>query len=287
MVVAGIVSEDASGCDDWRTERLGGPTHTYRRRAVSRVLRIVGVTIAALCAAPLPAAAAPWSWPVRGRLVSRFAVGPDRFAPGQRRGIVIAAPAGVPVRAACAGTVSFAGFVGDSGLTVAVSCGALTATYVHLGSLLVRRGAAVAREQRIGSVGLSGRPRHPVPQVGLGARLRGGDRGYVDPLRLLGEPDPTRPGAPAGPPPARIPPPSGRPPLSAPTPARSAPGLSPVAAPGGALPLGRLWLPAGAGLLAAGLGAGGIGAAVAASRRRRRARPAGPPATRGGAQTRR
>jgi len=224
---------------------------------------------------------------VRGRLVSRFSVGPDRFAPGQRRGVVIAARAGAPVRAACAGTVSFAGFVGDSGLTVAVSCGALTATYVHLGSFGVRRGAAVAREERIGSVGLSGRPLSAVPQVGLGARLRGGDRDYVDPLRLLGEPDAARPGAPVGPPPARFPSPPRRPPLPAPAPSLPAPNHSPVAAPGGALPLGRLWLPAGAGLLAAGLGAGGIGAAVAASRRRRRARAANPPATRGGAQARR
>jgi len=226
---------------------------------------------------------------VRGLLVSRFAVGPDRFAPGQRRGIVIAARAGAPVRAACAGTVSFAGFVGDNGLTVAVACGALTATYVHLGSLRVRRGAAVAREERIGSVGLSGRPRGAMPQVGLGARLRGGDREYVDPLRLLGEPDAARPGAPVGPPPARLTEPPLRPPLA--EPARSLPGQvttpAAVAAPGGGLPLGRLWLPAGAGLLAAGLGAGGIGAAVAASRRRRRARTVGPPATRGGAQARR
>jgi len=220
-------------------------------------------------------------------LVSRFSVGPDRFAPGQRRGIVIAARADTPVRAACAGTVSFAGFVGDSGLTVAVSCGALTATYVHLGSIGVRRGAVVAREERIGSVGLSGRPRSSVPQVGLGARLRGGDRGYVDPLRLLGEPDSARPGAPVGPPPTRVPPPSPRPPLPEPAPSLPAPTPSPVAAPGGELPLGRLWLPVGAGLLTAGLGAGGIGAAVAASRRRRRARTVGPPATRGGAQARR
>lgn len=254
---------------------------------MSRALRLLAAAVAALCAAPSTAAAAPWSWPVRGRLASRFWVGPDRFGPGQRRGIVIAAPAGAPVRAACAGTVTFAGFVGDSGLTVTVSCGALAATYVHLGSLAVRRGAAVARGERIGAVGASGRPRIAAPQVGLGARRRTGGREYIDPLRLLGEPDLARPGAPVGPPPARVPSPPRRPPLPAPAPALPAPGLSPVAAPGGALPLGRLWLPAGAGLLAAGLGAGGIGAALAASRRRRRVRAVGPPATRGGAQARR
>lgn len=251
------------------------------------------MVIAGLCAGAAPAAAAPWSWPVDGRLVSRFSVGRDRFAPGQRRGIVIAARAGTTVRAACGGTVRFAGFVGDSGLTAAVSCGALTATYVHLGSLSVRRGAAVAREGRIGTVGASGRPRLAVPQVGLGARRRGEDGRYVDPLRLLGEPDAGRPAAPAAPPPARV---GGRAPLpvaelararpqpaARPEHARARPAPEPE--PGGELPLGRLWLPAGAGLLAAALGAGGIASRVAAGRRRRA--PAVPVRHGGGAQGRR
>jgi len=240
------------------------------------------VVIAGLCAGAAPAAAAPWSWPVDGRLVSRFSVGRDRFASGQRRGIVIAARAGTTVRAACGGTVSFAGFVGDSGLTAAVSCGALTATYVHLGSLSVRRGAAVAREGRIGTVGASGRPRLAVAQVGLGARRRGEDGRYVDPLRLLGEPDAGRPAAPVAPPPARV---GGRAPPPVAEPARARPAPEPEPEPGGELPLGRLWLPAGAGLLAVALGAGGIAARLAAGRRRRA--PAVPVRHGGGAQGRR
>lgn len=250
------------------------------------------MVIAGLCAGAAPAAAAPWSWPVDGRLVSRFSVGRDRFAPGQRRGIVIAARAGATVRAACGGTVSFAGFVGDSGLTAAVSCGALTATYVHLGSLSVRRGLVVAREGRIGTVGASGRPRLAVPQIGLGARWRGEHGGYVDPLRLLGEPEPGRPAAPVAPPPARVggraPPPVAEPAGARPHPARTRPEPArarPAPEPGGELPLGRLWLPAGAGLLAAALGAGGIAARLAAGRRRRAL--AVPVRHRGGAQGRR
>lgn len=279
---------------------------------VCRAPRPEAAMCLALCAAgaaaATPAGAAPWTWPVRGRIVSRFALGPDPYAPGQRRGIVIAATAGMPVRAACGGTVTFAGPVGDSGLTAAIACGRLSSTYVHLGSLGIRRGAVVARGERIGTVGASGSPRADVPQVGLGARRRAGAREYVDPLRLLGDPDPARPAAPVGPPagrwarrppepagprPASVPEPSLEPAAARPASSRVARPAVPVPAlrapgrPGGDLPLGPLWLPAGAGLLAAGLGVGGIGAAVVASRRRRRARAVGPPATRGGAQARR
>lgn len=144
-----------------------------------------------LCAAiavlvpPQAAPAAPWRWPVPEREPARaFAVGPDRFAAGQHRGIDIPAAVGTPVRAACAGRVRFAGTVGDAGRTVAVTCGAHVATYLHLARVHVRRGATVRRGAVIGLVGRSGRPRG-APHLHLGAR-RVSDGRYVDPLALLG-----------------------------------------------------------------------------------------------------
>ena len=73
-------------------------------------------------------------------MLRAFAVGPDRFAAGQHRGADLGAPAGARVRAACGGRVSFAGRVPGGGRTVSVRCGALVATYQHLGRVAVRRG---------------------------------------------------------------------------------------------------------------------------------------------------
>ncbi len=76
---------------------------------------LVAVLLAALA---FPAAAAGWAWPVDGRVVTPYRNGDDPYAGGQHRGIDIAAAAGTPVRAAAAGTVTFAGVAGSSGLTV-------------------------------------------------------------------------------------------------------------------------------------------------------------------------
>lgn len=140
-----------------------------------------------LCSIVLPpaAAAASWQAPVDGEPVRPFAVGPDRFAAGQHRGVDLAAPLGAPVRAACAGRVRFAGTVGDSGRTVSVTCGGLIASYLHLQTVTVRRGTRVATGDRVGTVGRSGAPRG-APHVHLGAR-RTADGVYVDPLTLLGD----------------------------------------------------------------------------------------------------
>lgn len=164
------------------------------------------------------AVAASWRWPVDGEPVRRFAVEPDRFAAGQHRGVDLAAPVGAPVRAACAGEVRFAGTVGDAGRTVSVVCGALVASYLHLGSIAVRRGERVAAGDGLGTVGRSGRPRG-APHVHLGARRVAGG-GYVDPLTLLGrapvDPSPPlgvapRPGLEPTPRPVRVPRPAARP----------------------------------------------------------------------------
>ena len=81
--------------------------------------------------------------------------GRARFAPGQHRGIDIAAAAGRGVRSACHGRVRFAGRLPGRGRVVSVVCGRLVATYLELGSLAVRRGDAVAAGAPIGTVAAS------------------------------------------------------------------------------------------------------------------------------------
>ena len=114
-------------------------------------------------------------------MLRAFAVGPDRFAAGQHRGADLGAPAGARVRAACGGRVSFAGRVPGGGRTVSVRCGALVATYQHLGGVAVRRGQRLLPGGPIGTVGRA----RPSPHVHLGAR-DAATGAYVDPLTLFG-----------------------------------------------------------------------------------------------------
>ena len=132
---------------------------------------------------------ATWRWPLRGRVVGAFRLTPHApFARGQRRGIDVVASPGTLVHAACAGRVTFAGPLPHNGKAVTVRCGALVATYLHLGGLAVRRWTHAAVGQRLGALGPDGRLR-------LGARRAGFRWGYVDPLALLHDPRPSAPPA--------------------------------------------------------------------------------------------
>jgi peptidase M23-like protein len=131
---------------------------------------------AALIQAP---AAAGWSCPVDGPVLRPFVFGDDPYAGGQHRGIDIGAPPETPVRAASAGTVSFAGTVPSGGRTVTVQTeGGLSVTYLELGALRVARGAEVVEGDPIGTVG-------PVAHVHLGVRVTADPHGYRDPLLFL------------------------------------------------------------------------------------------------------
>ena len=96
-----------------------------------------------------------FSWPLRGRILSEFGAGED----GQRNdGINIAAVYGTPIRAAAAGTVSYAGDqLKDYGNLVLIrhADGYITA-YAHAESLTVSKGDVVKRGQVIGYAGDSG-----------------------------------------------------------------------------------------------------------------------------------
>jgi murein DD-endopeptidase MepM/ murein hydrolase activator NlpD len=148
------------------------------------VKRLWLIPILAFLAIALPGsalAAGDWTWPVVGPVIRGFDPPDSPFGSGHR-GIDIAAPVGSPVRAAAAGTVTFAGPVGGR-LFVTLDHGDdLESTYSWLGSLAVRRGDVVSQGHVIARSG-TGHAGGLVPHLHVGVRLLDV---YVDPLDYLG-----------------------------------------------------------------------------------------------------
>lgn len=103
---------------------------------------------------------APSLWPVEGRITGPFGARIDPFN-GEgafHRGVDISAPYGTPVIAPADGVVSYADFMNGYGRTVVVDHGyGITTRYGHLSAFSVSEGQRLARGDRIGFVGLSGR----------------------------------------------------------------------------------------------------------------------------------
>lgn len=96
-------------------------------------------------------------------------------------GLDLAAPAGTPVRAAAAGTVSFSGRRGAAGNLVELRhADGTTTRYAHLQSMRVAVGETVAAGQVLGAVGSTGRSTGPHLHFAV---ERAGDP--VDPAPLL------------------------------------------------------------------------------------------------------
>jgi hypothetical protein len=114
-----------------------------------------------------------WAWPVDGPVLRPFVFGHDPYAGGQHRGVDIGAPAGTPVRAPAAGTISFAGTVPTGGKTITIrTADGYAVTLQRLGSTSVPRALRWARRRR--GVGRTGnQPRLPGrPQGRRAGRLR-------------------------------------------------------------------------------------------------------------------
>jgi hypothetical protein len=158
--------------------------------------------------APPPVAADEgWVWPVDGRVLTHYSNDNARpYAGGMHRGIDIAGAEGAAVVAARNGTVTHAGAVGSSGLTVAVRTadGRHVTSYLHLSTVAVQKGDLVAAGARVGAVGTTGRRSVPEPHLHFGIRLADREDHYVDPLSLLPALPASAP-APAGPVPAPVP----------------------------------------------------------------------------------
>ena len=174
-------------------------------------MRRIALLAASFLLLAVPGARA-WTWPAGGAVLQPFVF--DRahpYAGGQHRGIDVAAAPGEPILAPAAGTISFAGTVPSGGPTVTIlTPDGYAVTLLHLGSLAVGRGTAVAEGQGVGAAGAGG-------FVYLGVRVATDAQGYVDPLGFL---------------PPRVAPPTTAPvPPSAPVVPATVPAVTPVPAP--------------------------------------------------------
>jgi murein DD-endopeptidase MepM/ murein hydrolase activator NlpD len=125
----------------------------------------------------------PLVWPVDGVVLRDFS--PARSMKGARTpfdGLLLAAPAGTPVRAAADGEVLFVGDQGtDYGLLIVIRHGdGLVTVAGHLADPVVKAGDTVVAGQQIAKVGTSGGVESPR----LHFQVRRG-RTTVDPLPLL------------------------------------------------------------------------------------------------------
>ena len=99
-----------------------------------------------------------FSWPLNGRLTSRFGPRKGSF----HDGIDIAAPVGTPVRAAASGRVIFSDALRGYGNVVIVKhANGFTTVYAHHRRNLVKDGQIVQRGEIIGEVGETGRVTGP------------------------------------------------------------------------------------------------------------------------------
>jgi len=116
-------------------------------------------------------------WPARGRVIAGFG------ANGGNEGINIAVPEGTPVKAAEAGTVTYAGseVKGYGNLVLIRHENGFVSAYAHNGSLNVKRGEQVKRGQVIATSGQTGNVTSPQ----LHFEIRKGAT-PVDPLKHLG-----------------------------------------------------------------------------------------------------
>ena len=109
--------------------------------------------------------AAPFHWPVQGRISGRF--GSGRVYNGQpgagHSGMDIAAPTGTPVQAPAAGVVTFADpDLYLTGGTLLIDHGhGVSSNFLHLSRIDVKVGDRVAQGQVVGAVGATGRATGP------------------------------------------------------------------------------------------------------------------------------
>lgn len=151
------------------------------RKLLLILLVVLPLATAPVIVSPVHArAAGTWVWPVTGPVIRGYDPPEDPYGSGHR-GIDIAVASGTPVRAAEAGTVTFAGTVGGQLFVTVNHGGGLASTYSWVSQLLVRKNDLVAQGQTIALSGV-GHPGSSVTHLHLGAKL-GGD--YVDPMAYL------------------------------------------------------------------------------------------------------
>ena len=168
---------------------LSGTLVPPRPAAPSRALPFASPTVARSLSPPelvplvnaVPTSTG-WVWPVdvSPRVIRNFQPPPKNWLPGHR-GVDLAVVPGDHVRAAGAGTVTFAGPLAGRGVVV-VSHGALRTTYEPV-TASVAVGDSVTAGQRIGVIAVGASHCGEYPSC-LHWGLRRGDN-YLDPLALL------------------------------------------------------------------------------------------------------
>ncbi len=127
-----------------------------------------------------------WTWPADGPVRQLFTYVGDPYGAGQHRGIDIDAVPGSPIVAPRSGVVTFAGSVPGGGRTLTISTAdGYSVTLLHLGALLVARGAGVEEGESVALAPSAEESRPPEAGIHLGVRLASQSSGYVDPLGLL------------------------------------------------------------------------------------------------------
>jgi murein DD-endopeptidase MepM/ murein hydrolase activator NlpD len=105
---------------------------------------------------PIKQGSGNFIWPVNGPIVSGFGPRWGRM----HQGVDIAVPAGTPIRAAAAGTVTLMQGESSSGgygnFTCITHAGGVSTCYAHQSSFSTSSGASVSQGQVIGSVGCTG-----------------------------------------------------------------------------------------------------------------------------------
>lgn len=107
---------------------------------------------------PKTVATGTFTMPTRGRITSGYGSRWGRI----HKGLDIAASYGTAIKAADAGTVSFAGYKGSFGYLVEINHGnGYVTRYAHCSKLIVNKGDKVTKGQHIANVGNSGRSTGP------------------------------------------------------------------------------------------------------------------------------
>ncbi len=129
---------------------------------------------------PVMAQSGSYSSPVQGKIIKAFGQQPDGSF---NKGINIAAPKGVPVKAISDGIVKYAGSKAEGyGNMIMIKHGdGKISTYAHLNSIAVKQDSVVAAGSKIGTVGSTGN----VPQPQLNLQIRGIDKQPIDPTSLI------------------------------------------------------------------------------------------------------
>lgn len=140
---------------------------------------VVGPATLVALGKPVPASPVALAHPVLGEITDRFGPRGNRF----HTGVDYPAPAGTPVAAPAAGTVTYAGWLeGGWGYVVTIAVGSGVRTMLaHLARVDVVLGQRVAQGEQVGTVGSTGNSTGP--HLHFEVRLRGA---AVDPTATLG-----------------------------------------------------------------------------------------------------